>query len=69
MKTIGAGFLSVQDPYRNIKEFDVSIQGAALDYAAADALARKVARDVMLVAWFDEKKRRGVSGSPRMRRR
>lgn len=59
MKTVGAGFLSVQDPHRNIKEIDVSVQGAALDYAAADALAdvlaKKVARDVMLVAWFDGK--------------
>lgn len=55
MKTIGSCFLSVQDPHRNIKEIDVSVQGTALDYAAADVLAKKVARDVMLVAWFDGK--------------
>jgi hypothetical protein len=59
MKAVDAGFPSAQDPNRNIKEIDVSVQGAALDYAAADALAdvlaMKVARDVMLVAWFDGK--------------
>lgn len=59
MKTVGAGFPSAQDPHRNIKEIDVSIQGAALDYAAAhalaDVLAKRVVRDAMLVAWFDGK--------------
>lgn len=64
MKTIGTSFLSVQDPHRNIKEIDVSVQGAALDYAAVDALAevlvKKVARDVMLVAWFDGKTTWGI---------
>lgn len=59
MKTVGAGFPLAQDPHRNFKEIDVSVQGAALDYAAADALAdvlaKKVAKDVMLVAWFDGK--------------
>jgi Cu+-exporting ATPase len=59
MKTVGAGFPLAQDPHRNFKEIDVSVQGTALDYAAADALAdvlaMKVARDVMLVAWFDGK--------------
>lgn len=59
MKTVGAGFPLAQDPHRNFKEIDVSVQGTALDYAAADALAdvlaKKVARDVMLVAWFDGK--------------
>lgn len=61
MKTIGSGFLSVQGPHRNIKEIDVSVQGAALDYAAAhaiaDVLAKKVARATMLVAWFDASRR------------
>jgi hypothetical protein len=59
MKTVGTDFRSGQNPNRNIKEIDVSIQGAALDYAAAhalaDVLAKKVARDAMLVAWFDGK--------------
>mgnify|MGYP001074519339 FL=1 len=59
MKTVGAGFPLAQDPHRNFKEIDVSVQGTALDYAAADALAdvlaKKVARDAMLVAWFDGK--------------
>ncbi len=59
MKPVGAGFPSAQAPHRNIKEIDVSVQGAALDYAAAhalaDVLAKKVARDAMLVAWFDGK--------------
>ena len=59
MKTVGAGFPLAQDPHRNIQEIDVSVQGAALDYAAAhalaDVLAKKVARDAMLVAWFDGK--------------
>ena len=59
MTTVGAGFPSTQYPHRNIKEIDVSVQGAALDYAAAHALAevltKKVARDAMLVAWFDGK--------------
>ena len=59
MKTVGAGFLLTQDPHGNFKEIDVSVQGTALDYAAADALAdvlaKKVAGDVMLVAWFDGK--------------
>ena len=40
MTTVGAGFPSTQDPHRNIKEIDVSVQGAALDYAAAYALAQ-----------------------------
>jgi hypothetical protein len=61
MKTIGSGFLSAQGPHRNIKEIDVSVQGAALDYAAAhaiaDVLAKKVARATMLVAWFDASRR------------
>ena len=35
MKAVDAGFPSAQDPNRNIKEIDVSVQGAALDYAAA----------------------------------
>ena len=59
MKTVGAGFPAAQNPHRNIKEIDVCVQGAALDYAAADTLAdvlaKRVARDVMLVAWFDGK--------------
>jgi hypothetical protein len=59
MKTVGPDFRSGQNPNRNIKEIDVGIQGAALDYAAAQALAsvlsKKVARDAMLVAWFDGK--------------
>lgn len=65
MKTAGSGFHSVQDTHRNIKEIDVSVQGAALDYAAAhalaDVLAKKVARDAMLVAWFDGKNDVGYS--------
>lgn len=63
MKTVGSGFHSAQDTHRNIKEIDVRVQGAALDYAVADALAdvlaKKVARDVMLVAWFDGKNNMG----------
>lgn len=59
MKTVGSGFPLAQDPHGNIKEIDVSVQGAALDYAAAHALAgvlaKKLARDAMLVAWFDGK--------------
>lgn len=59
MKTVGSSFPSAQDPHRNIKEIDVSVRGAALDYAATHALAevlsKKVARDAMLVAWFDGK--------------
>lgn len=59
MKIVGAGFSLAQDPHRNFREIDVSVQGAALDYAAADALAdvlaNKAARDAMLVAWFDGK--------------
>jgi hypothetical protein len=59
MKAVGSGFPSAQDPHRNIREIDVSVRGAALDYATAHALAgvlgRKVARDAMLVAWFDGK--------------
>ncbi len=59
MKTIGSGFHPTQNPHRNIKEIDVNVQGAALDYAAAhalaDILAKKAARDAMLVAWFDGK--------------
>ncbi len=59
MKTVGSGFPSAQDPPGNIREIDVSVRGAALDYAAAHALSgvlsKKVARDAMLVAWFDGK--------------
>ncbi len=39
MKTVGPDFRSAQDPHRNIKEIDVSIQRAALDYAAAHSPA------------------------------
>ena len=59
MKTVDPGFHLAQETHGNIKEIDVSVQGAALDYAAAHALAevltKKVARDAMLVAWFDGK--------------
>lgn len=38
---------------------DITIQGVPLDYsvahALADVLSKKVARDAMLVAWFDGK--------------
>lgn len=59
MRIVGSGFPSVEDPYRNIREIDVSVRGVALDYATAhaiaDVLSKKVARDAMLVAWFDGK--------------
>ena len=59
MRIVGSGFPSAQDPHGNIREIDVSVRGTALDYAAAhaiaDVLGKKVARDAMLVAWFDGK--------------
>jgi len=57
MKTVGSAFPLSQDTHRNVKEIAVSIQGVALDYAAAhilaSALAEKAAGETMLVAWFD----------------
>jgi len=42
-----------------VHPIDITIQGVPLDYAVAHALAdvlsKKVARDAMLVAWFDGK--------------
>ncbi|MEK6663929.1 MAG: AF1514 family protein [Pseudomonadota bacterium] len=52
-----------QDPREKIKAIDVSVQGVALDYAAAHllaaALAEKAAGETMLVAWFDGKNKVG----------
>lgn len=63
MKTVGPGFAWTQNPHGNIKEIDVSVQGVALDYAAAHliagALAEKAAGETMLVAWFDGKNNAG----------
>lgn len=63
MKTIGTAFPLSQDPHRNVKEIAVSIQGVALDYAAAHilagALAEKASGETMLVAWFDGKNKVG----------
>lgn len=59
MKTVRAGFPLAQDPHGNSREIEVSVLGAALDYATthalADVLSKKVAMDAMLVAWFDGK--------------
>lgn len=63
MKTVGSAFPLSQDPHRNVKKIAVSIQGVALDYAAArilaSALAEKAAGEPMLVAWFDGKNNAG----------
>ncbi len=59
MKTVRAGFPLAQDLHRNSREIEVGVQGVALNYATThalvDILAKKVARDAMLVAWFDGK--------------
>lgn len=63
MKTVGSVFPLAQTQHRNVKEIAVSIQGVALDYAAAHilaiALAEKAAGETMLVAWFDGKNKVG----------
>lgn len=57
MKTVGSNFPLPPDTHRKVKEIVVSIQGVALDYAAAhifaSALAEKAAGEAMLVAWLD----------------
>lgn len=63
MKIVGPGFPLSQYLHENAKEIDVSVQGVALDYAAAhtlaSALAEKAAGETMLVAWFDDKNKVG----------
>ena len=63
MKTVAPGFPLAYDSHGNIKEIDVSVQGVALDYAAAHilaiALAEKAAGETMLVAWLDGKNKVG----------
>ncbi|MHB9100148.1 MAG: AF1514 family protein [Sulfuricella sp.] len=59
MKTVGSSFPLSQDLHRNVKEIAVSIQGVALDYDAARAVAQLLAEKAnggaMLLAWFDGK--------------
>lgn len=63
MKTVGSGSPLSEDPHRRVKVIAASIQGVALDYAAAhilaSALAEKAAGETMLVAWFDGKNKVG----------
>lgn len=55
MKTVDPSSPLAQGSHKNIKEIDVSVQGVALDYTTAHALAGKAAGDAMLVAWYDGK--------------
>ncbi len=52
-----------QNPHGHTKEINVSVQGVALDYAAAHllaaALAEKATGETMLVAWVDGKNKVG----------
>lgn len=63
MKIASPAFPFVSDTHGNINEIDVSVQGVALDYAAAHllagTLAEKSAGDAMLIAWFDGKNNAG----------